>query len=232
MRAIKALFLSAGLASALAFAPALPLFAEGAATLAVTGLGTVNVTPDMATLSLGVTSNGPTAVAAMAATTAALAAVTERLKANGVAAEDMQTSNLSLYPNWVGYDSGAAPTIDGYVASNMLTVQIRVLEQTGAVLDAVITDGANTLNSLTFGLSNPRPAEDDARRAAVTDARARAEVLAAAAGVKLGDLVSISEGAGMSDPVPMYRTDAAATPVEAGQLAVTASVTLVFDLVK
>ena len=228
MRAIKALFLSAGLA----FAPVLPVCAEGAATLAVTGLGTVNVTPDMATLSLGVTSNGTTAVAAMAATNAALAAVTDRLRANGVAAEDMQTSNLSLYPNWVGYDSGAAPTIDGYVASNMLTVQVRALDQTGAVLDAVITDGANTLNSLTFGLSNPRPAEDDARRAAVTDARARAEVLALAAGVTLGDLVSITEGNAMSDPMPMFRADAAATPVEAGQLAVTASVTLVFAVVK
>ena len=232
MRAIKAVFLSASLASALAFAPALPALAEAAATLSVTGVGTVNVTPDMATLSLGVTSNGTTAVQAMAATNAALAAVTERLKANGVAAEDMQTSNLSLYPNWVGYDSGAAPTIDGYVASNMLTVQVRVLEQTGAVLDAVITDGANTLNSLTFGLSNPRPAEDDARRAAVTDARARAEVLAAAAGVTLGDLVSISEGGAMSDPMPMYRAEAASVPVEAGQLGISASVTLVFELVK
>lgn len=228
MRAIKALFLSAGLA----FAPVLPVLAQDAATLSVTGVGTVNVTPDMATLSLGVTSNGATAVAAMAATNAALAAVTDRLKANGVAAEDMQTSNLSLYPNWVGYDSGAAPTIDGYVASNMLTVNVRALDQTGAVLDAVITDGANTLNSLTFGLSNPRPAEDDARRAAVTDARARAEVLAAAAGVKLGELVSITEGSAMTDPMPMYRADAAAAPVEAGQLAVSASVTLVFDLAK
>lgn len=227
MRAIKALFLTAGLA----LAPTLPAFAEGA-TLAVTGIGTVNVTPDMASLSLGVTSNGPTAVAAMAATNAALAAVSDRLKASGIAPADMQTSNLSLYPNWVGYDSGAAPTIDGYVASNMLTVQVRALDQTGAVLDAVITDGANTLNSLTFGLSNPRPAEDDARRAAVSDARARAEVLATAAGVKLGDLISISEGGAMTDPMPMFRADAASAPVEAGQLAVTASVTLIFNLVK
>ena len=227
MRAIQALFLSAGLA----LAPMVPAVAE-AATLTVTGLGTVNVTPDMATLSLGVTSNGSTAVEAMAATNAALTAVIERLKSTGVAPADMQTSNLSLYPNWVGYDSGAAPTIDGYVATNMLTVQVRALDQTGAVLDAVITDGANTLNSLTFGLSNPRPAEDDARRAAVTDARARAEVLAMAAGVSLGDLISISEGGATTDPQPMFRSEAASTPVEAGQLGVSASVTLVFDLVK
>ena len=219
------------LAATLSLAP-LTALAE-AATLTVTGSATVETVPDLATLSLGVTTNGATAAAAMSANSDALASVIARLKAAGVADRDIQTSNLSLNPNWVANSMGTASEIQGYVATNMLTIRIRALATTGAVLDAAISDGANSLNGLVFGLQNPRPAEDEARRQAVADALARATLLAGAAGTKLGPILSITDG-GAAPPVPgpMYRMaeDTAAVPVEAGSLGITASVTMVFQI--
>ena len=201
--------------------------------ISVTGEGVVDGIPDMATLSLGVTTIGDTAAAAMAANTDALNAVMARLKSAGIADRDLQTTNLSINPNWTGYDSGQRQRIDGYTASNQLTVRIRDLDGLGAVLDAAIQDGANTLNGLSFGLSEPRPAMDAARKAAVEDARARATLLVEAAGATLGPIVSITEGGGFSVPQPMFRqsADAAgAVPVAAGEVATTANVTIVFEI--
>jgi uncharacterized protein len=203
------------------------------AQITVTGEGVVDGVPDIATLSLGVTTTGTTAAEAMAANTEALRAVMARLTAAGVGDRDMQTTNLSINPNWTGYDSGARQRIDGYTASNQLTVRIRSLDGLGAVLDAAIQDGANTLNGLSFGLSEPRPAMDAARRAAVEDARTRATLLVEAAGAKLGRIVSISEGGGYSQPAPMFRQSAdsvGAVPVAAGEVATTATVTIVFEI--
>ena len=210
-----------------------PHTAPQTAQITVTGEGVVDGVPDIATLSLGVTTLGETAVAAMAANTEALNAVMARLKAAGIADRDMQTTNLSINPNWTGYDNGARQRIDGYTASNQLTVRIRELEGLGQVLDAAIQDGANTLNGLSFGLSEPRPAMDAARKAAVEDARARATLLVEAAGASLGPIVSITEGGGYMPPQPMFRQSAdsaGAVPVAAGEVATTASVTVVFEI--
>ncbi|MFN3724573.1 MAG: SIMPL domain-containing protein [Paracoccaceae bacterium] len=201
--------------------------------ITVTGEGVVDGIPDIATLSLGVTTMGDTAAAAMAANTKALSAVMARLKAAGIADRDMQTTNLSINPNWSGYDGGQRQRIDGYTASNQLTVRIRALDGLGEVLDAAIQDGANTLNGLSFGLSEPRPAMDAARKAAVEDARARATLLVEAAGVTLGRIMSITEGGGYSQPQPMFRQaadSAGAVPVAAGEVATSASVTIVFEI--
>ncbi len=213
----------------------LPVSAFGQAQITVTGEATVQATPDMATVSLGVTTDGEFAAEAMAANSAALQAVMDRLKAAGVEDRDLQTSNLSLNPNWVGYDSGSTPHIAGYVASNMLNVRVRALDSLGSVLDASIADGANTLNGITFELANPRPAQDEARKAAVVDAAARASLLAEAAGVKLGAILSITEAAVYAGPSPMFRAeakDAPAVPVAAGQVGMQASVTITYALVQ
>lgn len=206
--------------------------------ITVTGEAAVQAVPDMATVSLGVTTLADTAAEAMAANSAALAQVIERLKAAGIAPRDLQTASLSLNPNWSGYDSSsnpAAQTITGYTASNQLSIRVRALDTLGAVLDAAITDGANTLNGISFELSQPRPVQDEARKAATEDARARAELLATAAGVKLGRVISISEGGGYGGPVPMFKAaDAMASPVpvEAGEIGLNASVTVVFEIVQ
>ena len=226
MRVLNALMLSAALT--LPFSA--PAFAEALVT--VTGEATVEATPDMATISLGVTTEGQTAAEAMTANSKALQAVIERLKAAGIEDRDLQTSNLSLNPNWVGYDSGSTPKIAGYVASNMLNVRVRALDGLGSVLDASIADGANTLNGISFDLAEPRPAQDEARKAAVADARARAALLVEAAGGKLGKIVSITENSGYGSPMPMFKSDAAAAPVPvaSGQIGLSASVTISFEI--
>ena len=129
-------------------------------------------------------------------------------------------------------DGSQAPKIQNYTASNMVTVTVRKLDTTGAVLDAAVKDGANTLNGLSFALADQRPAQDKARWAAVSDAKAKASLLAEAAGVKLGRIVSISEGGAPQGPVPMFRmaADSAAVPVSGGTLDISASVTMVWTL--
>lgn len=211
-------------------------FAESLPTITVVGEGSIEGAPDMAVLSLGVTTEGATAAEAMSANTASLKIVLERMKSAGIAERDVQTSNLSLNPNWTGYDSGATPKIAGYTASNQVMIRIRDLPRLGEVLDAAITDGANTLNGLSFGLSNPRPAMDLARAEAVADAHARATLLVEAAGAKLGKIVSISETGGYSQPAPMFRAagDAMpeAVPVQGGEVATLANVTVVYEIVQ
>ncbi len=228
MRPFSALCL--GLAFALPLASA--AFADGA-SITVTGEATVQSAPDMATIMLGVTTDGQTASEAMSANNTAVSAVISRLIAAGIEERDLQTSNLSLNPNWVGYDSGSMPTIAGYSAMNMLNVRVRDLAQLGTLLDASITDGANTLNGITFELSNPRPTMDQARKEAVADAKARAELFAAAAGVTLGKIVMISEVPNYNGPMPMFRADASAAggvPVASGQVGLMASVTVTYEL--
>lgn len=234
MRFLKTLALTTAMTTALV----LPLEARAEAPVAqitVTGEAVVQAVPDMATISLGVTTMGATGSEAMDANSAALAKVIARLKAAGIAERDLQTQNLSLNPNWSSYDSsvsGAPQTITGYTASNILSVKVRDLAVLGAVLDAAVGDGANTLNGLSFDLSQPRPAQDAARTEATKDARARAELLAAAAGVKLGRVLSISETQSYGQPMPVaYKADAAmAVPVQAGEVGMSASVTVVFEI--
>jgi uncharacterized protein len=229
MRMLSALVLSAAIA--------LPLsaMAEDAMPpmITVTGTSTVEAAPDIATLTIGVTTQGDTAADALGANTVALEAVMARLTSAGIEARDMQTSNLSLNPNWTGYEANK-PTISGYVANNMLTIRVRQLDGLGSVLDAAVADGANTLNGLSFGLADPEPALNEARKGAVQDARARAELLATAAGVKLGRILSISEAGAAPDPMPMFRAEASASavPVAGGEVGLSANVTIFYEIVE
>lgn len=233
MRVLNALFL----ASALSLPLAAPALAEEAGpTITVTGEGSVEVRPDMATVTLGVTTEGATAAEAMAANSAELTKVLANLRAAGIEERDIQTSGLSLNPNWDNqYSSeGGAPKIAGFIASNTVTVTVRALDGLGQALDAAVKDGANTLNGVTFGVSEPDPALDEARKKAVADARRRAETLAEAAGARLGEVRAITEGGGYAMPAPMYRMEAAAAgapvPVAPGEMTMAASVTIVWDI--
>jgi uncharacterized protein YggE len=225
MRVLNSLMLTAALAFPIS------TVAAYAGTITVTGEATVDAAPDMATISFGMTTDGVTAAEAMSKNNLALAAVIDRLKSAGVAEADLQTSSLTLNPNWVGYESGETPTIAGYVASNMLNVRVRDLPALGGILDQSITDGANTLNGITFELANPRPVQDAARKAAIADAAARAALFAEAAGVKLGAVSDVIENQGYGAPMPVFKAaDAAdsALPVASGQIGIMASVTVVF----
>lgn len=203
-------------------------------SLTVTGQGMVEAVPDLATVSLGVTTQDASAAAAMAANSSALSAVMERLSATGIEPRDIQTSNLSLNPNWQHSPDGSAPPrITGYVATNQVTVRVRDVARLGAVLDAAIGDGANTLNGITFGMQDDAALQDEARTRAVQDARSRAQVLAGAAGVQLKRIVSITEGGGYAPPMPMYRMEAAMAadvPVAQGEIGIGASVTVIYEI--
>lgn len=224
-------------ALALALLLAVPAAAEAAGKITVTGQGMVPAAPDMATIMLGATSQAKTAQAAMADNSAAVAAILAQLKAAGIEDRDVQTSGLSLNPQFDYNQSadGKLPEILGYVASNNVTVRVRVLEGLGPVLDSVIAQGANTFNGLTFGLASPEPVMDAARKLAVADARRKAELYAAAAGVRLGPVLTIAENGGYSEPQPMFRMAAdsasgGAVPVASGEIGITATVTIEYEV--
>ncbi|MDZ4136162.1 MAG: SIMPL domain-containing protein [Paracoccaceae bacterium] len=234
MRFPKVMLLATALALPIALQAAGPALAQQRPAITVTGEGRVDAAPDVATISLGVTTEGATATQAMAANSAELARVLANLRAAGIAERDLQTSGLSLNPNWNSSAPGMSPVIAGYVASNMLSVRVRALDTLGAVLDAAVKDGANALNGVSFGLADPAPALDEARRRAVADARARAVLLTGAAGVNLGAVMSITEGGGYAAPQPMFRLErsmaADAVPVAAGEVSISAQVTIVWEI--
>lgn len=224
MRFLSIILISLGLATA-------AMAAETGPTITVTGRGEVAAAPDMATITLGVTSQARTAGDAMAEASAAAAAILKELEAAGIAPRDMQTSELSVDPVWSNRTgNGEAPRIEGFVARNTLRVRVRDLDRLGAVLDDVLRVGANTFRGLSFGLQEPEPLADRARAAAVADAQRKAALMAGAAGVALGPVLSISEAGGAA-PVPMMLESArAAIPVAAGEVSQTATVTMVFAL--
>ncbi len=221
-----------GVAMAAALLAAVPALAEGRAVITVNGEASVSRAPDMATISIGVTTVGKSAGEALKQNSTDMDKVIARLKEAGIGEGDMQTSGLSVNPNWSNsYSSSGTQTIDGFTALNYLTVGIRDLGKLGEVLDQVVADGANTLNGVTFALIDPRPALDEARKEAVADARARAELLATASGVKLGDLVSITDGGGFAGgPGPMFRAEASAVPVQSGEVSYQANITISWEI--
>jgi len=213
-----------------------PVWAETPARqISVTGEGRVEAAPDMATITLGVTHEAPEARAAMRATSEGVAKVLDRLRGMGIEARDLQTRELSLNPVWSDRTAsgGEGRRITGFVASNTVLVRVRDLPALGGILDAVIVGGANDFNGLRFGVQDPDPLVDEARRRAVADAMARAKLLADAAGVELGAVVTINDQGG-GRPMPMaemaMRASAAGAPVAAGELSITATVSMVFEI--
>lgn len=231
---MRSLIMATAMASCLPFSAA---FAEDAVrTMVITGSAEVAAKPDMARISLGVTQQGKTADQALAAMSDQVAKVLAYLETAGIAPEDMQTSGLSLSPRYASRDStpsDQAPAIVGYVAAMSISVTVQELDQLGTLLDASVKSGANRMNGLSFAVEDPGDLLDEARRAAVADAMARAEVLADAAGVGLGAIQSISEssGGGMPYAADMRMIEAAAAvPVAEGAVNYSANVTIVFEI--
>ncbi len=223
-------------AAAMAMALAGAVQAEPAPRqITVTGEGRIEAVPDMATITLGVTNEAAEARAAMDATSAAVAQVLDRLAALGLEPRDIQTRRFSLSPVWSnrGYSEGERARITGFVASNMVMARVRDIGSLAPVLDAVIAEGANDFNGLQFGVQDRKPMLEAARNAAVADGIKKARQLAQAAGVTLGPVMSIAEQGG-GNPRPMMMEMAAArdasVPVAAGEITVTASVSMVFAI--
>jgi hypothetical protein len=228
--------LAAAIAIAAVFlSPALAQTDKAPRSLALAGHGEVRVAPDVAVVTLGVTSQGESAAAALGANTAAMQAVFAALKSAGVADKDVQTSGFSVQPRYDYGSGGTAPRLAGYEVANTVTVTVRRLDGLGDLLDRVVAAGSNQIHGIQFLLARPDAAADEARRLAVEDARRKAKLYAAAAGLRLGEVLSISEGAA-PPPLPiragMLRADAAAAdvPVAAGEQAVTVDINIVWEI--
>jgi uncharacterized protein YggE len=203
-------------------------------TIAITGHGEAHGRPDTATIQAGVTTNAPTAAAALAANSSRMSAVFAALKKMGVPDRNIQTSGFSVFPQYTNGDNNNARRLTGYQVSNNVSVKLEDVDRTGPALDALVTAGANQMNGVSFDIAKPAPLLDQARADAVTDARHRAEVYAKAAGISLGSIQSISEGGGEA-PRPMYRMAAMAMPappppMAPGEQTISADVTMVWEI--
>jgi uncharacterized protein YggE len=209
---------------------------SGPALLTLSAEAETSMVPDTLRLSAGVVTDAATAAEAMAANAARMNAVIAALKAAGAAARDIQTSSLSLSPQF-RYQANQPPVRTGYQARNSVMVRTQKLDDAGKLVDALVKAGANEVNGPMFSVADPEAATNRARAAAVARGRARAEIYAAAAGMTVKRIASISEP-GTEPPVPVNRpmmrmaADAApeATPVEPGELSLTARVTMTFEL--
>ena len=176
--------------------------------ISVSGTGTAELAPDLAIVTMAVRTEQPTARAALTENNTLVAAVIEALRAASIEARDMQTSGLSIQPRIVypqPRNNNEAPKTVGYEVQNTLTVRIRDLSQVGAILDKSVTLGVNQGGSLSFTNDDPSEAIEQARIAAMTEAKAKAQTLAKAAGVSLGRLLSIDEHSSRPQPVMMMR---------------------------
>ena len=219
-----------------------PVVAAGNTLLAVSAEGRSTRTPDLAVFSAGVTTQGKTAGAAMTANATAMSKVVAELKKAGIADKDIQTSSINLNPLYgqpVIDPQGnmtQEPRIIGYQAMNMLSVKQRDLKGFGKVLDALVAAGANQISGPSFQMDRPELALDEARTNAMKAARARAELYAKAAGLRVVRILTIAEGGGYQPPMPvMYAkaemaADGASTPVAAGQVESQVSVNVQFEL--
>lgn len=228
------------LAASLAFAGAARATEpqEAPRTITITGEGEVNAAPDIAYVETGVVTEGKTAAEALSANTKAMNDVFKGLGEAGIEKKDMQTSQFSVYPVYeqVKNDDNRpqTPKIGGYRVQNQLTVTVRDLTKLGGILDKVVSLGSNQLSGIRFSIDKPDTLVDEARKDAVKNALQKAKLYAGAAGVSLGEIMSISEN-GTSMPQPVYMKSYAAmeradVPVASGEQTLTASVTLVIKI--
>lgn len=231
--------LAAGLSAALfGAAPAVAQEASApAGTLTMDGRGTVQVSPDMAVISASVVTTGDSAAEALAGNSTAIAQVIDAIKREGIEARDIQTSGFGIYPRYDhSKSSDRQPDIIGYEIRNGVEVKVRDLAKLGGLLTLVVESGANAVDGIRFEVSDTQDKLDEARKQAVAAARHKAEVFAAAAGVELGAIVSITEtGVQMPRPVMMraegmMMAKASPVPVEAGEESIGANVTIQWSL--
>jgi uncharacterized protein len=201
------------------------------------GEAQVRVTPDRATIMIGVQTRGTTAAVAGADNARRQKAILDTLKAMGILPDQIATQNYSVYPEMQYPPSGGPGRVIGYNVSNVVRVELRRIDQVASVIDASLTTGANQINSIQFSSSNAGDARRTAMAEAVRDARADAEVLARAAGGTLGPIIELTSSA---PPIrPMYAEiaarsmakEAVQTPIEPGEQVITANVSVIWQFI-
>jgi uncharacterized protein YggE len=201
---------------------------QASGRILVTGKGAVEIAPDMAILSLTVTREAETARAALDANSSAMNEVLTAMKAEDIEARDLQTSGFSIQPKYIYPGSKSSgerqpPRIVGYTVRNSLSVRVRDISNVGVILDTSVTLGVNEGGNINFTNADPSAVITQARVEAVKDAKSKAETLAEAAGVKIGNLMEISEQSFNPRPTPMARAEMSmarasdAVPVATGE---------------
>jgi uncharacterized protein YggE len=196
-------------------------------TITVNGNGTVKAKPDRAGFSFGVDSRAATARAASADNARSMRRLIDALKAAGIAEEDLQTQQVSIWPQTDGDGH-----VTGFTASGSVSAETSIADA-GSVVDAATEAGANSVSGPSLTLSDSHALEARALKQAVADARRKAEALADASSATLGDVVKVVEG-GAAEPMPLFETAArakdAGTPIEPGTVDTNASVTVTFAM--
>lgn len=221
-----------------------PVVSAGNTLLNIAAEGKSARTPDLAVFTAGVTTQGKTAGEALTENAQRMTSVIAALRKAGIAERDIQTSNLSVNPVYGqrkrlpdGTYEQDDPVIIGYQASNQVSVRQRKLDQYGKVIDTLVAAGANQVNGPSFQIDSPDGALDEARIEAMKKARARADLYAKAAGLRVVRILSISENAGWAPPQPpvlFARAEMASapksSPVAAGELEMTVTVNVSYEL--
>jgi uncharacterized protein YggE len=207
-----------------------PALADDKGRIIMTGTASVSAVPDQAIVTAGVVTNSKSARAALSENTKKMSQVFAALKDINVEDRDVTTSNFNISPNWEHGPNGSRQ--NGYQVSNQVTVRLRDVTFVGAALDTLVRAGANQAGGVQFLVEDRDTLLDTARAEAVTKAKARATLYADAAGVKLGDIIEITEG-GMRGPMPVFAGRAAsmeAAPIAAGEQDLSVSVTITWAL--
>lgn len=214
-----------------------PLASADPDTISVTGMGRVNLVPDRFSFNVGVQTTAPTVEEAVNQNNARIVAVIAALKKSGATSEEIQTSNFNIYPQQE-YEQGKAPRVVGYQVSNSVTVTKKQIADAGRLLQVAIAGGVNQTSGLTFSVSDPARGRDQGLRSAFEDAKAKAALLAQAAGRTLGQAISIIEGSAPSmppRPTPMVRSmmaksEVSEVPVESGSDERSFTVSVIFTM--
>ena len=207
------------------------------AKISIVGHGEVQASPDLALISIGVITQGKSARDSAQANSRAMTEAVNALKMAGIEAKDLQTSGFSLRPLYtVKNNSGTPPKISGFQTANTLTVTIRNLSKLGDILERAIELGANNVSGPDFQLSMPEAKRNEARKAAMADALARAKLYADGLGFRLGRVLAVGE-ANASNATSHFRAKAvapvltaASPPIEAGESTITASLSVVWEI--
>jgi len=225
---------------------ALPAFAQDntpLATINISATGAATAAPDMAVVTSGVVTEGKSAREALSANNEAMNALIAVLESAGIENRHIQTSGFSVQPNYVHSDKRdqngyvLPPKINGYRVSNMVTVSVFELDNLGVVLDQAITVGANSINGVSFSVSDPTRLLDEARKQAMAEAIKNANIYADAASVSLSRVINISENSGYS-PQPMRNmarmemSMSDAVPVQAGEVDYSITVNVTWELMQ
>jgi len=232
---LAALALGSVLAPATASAQTAPVAQVIAGTrLDISATGEATRVPDVAIITAGVVTRAASATAALQQNAARMERVRTALKRSGIADRDIQTSNIGLNPEY-RYVQDQPPQLTGYTASNQLSVRFRDIAKSGDILDALVAEGANSINGPNLTIDKPDEALDEARTKALGIGRARAELYARSLGMRVVRLLSVSEGGG-SYPVPppmpmmMEARAQAGTKIDPGEQKLSVTLGMVFEL--